>query len=125
MPELVAIRAIRVVEQIDNSGGILAAIGDPGAAFHARPHLLGHRLIHQSVQRRACQVLALGIEQGADQDVLAIGREVEGKSLAVVARGIATQPTRCRELAHDGGSARLNRLDGCGQLLGLRNRNKQ
>ncbi|MNO83333.1 hypothetical protein D3C76_746370 [compost metagenome] len=125
MPELIAIGTVRIIEHVDDAWGILAPIGNPGALFQACPHLLGHRFVNQTLQRCTRQILTLGIEQGANQDVLAIGREVKSQPLAVIARGIASQTTGCRELAHDGGSASLKRFDGRWKLLRLRNRDEQ
>ena len=83
------------------------------------PHLLTQRLIDQTLQWFLGQVPPLGIEQGADQHMLTIGRQVQRQTLAVVARGIALEPTRRVEATHYLGPTAFDSLDSRRQLIGL------
>ncbi|MCY1440798.1 hypothetical protein D9M71_570860 [compost metagenome] len=118
LPEHVAVRAVRVAEQVDDAWRVGLAVGNPGGLFHLRPDLLGHRGVDQFLQGRFAQVLALFIEQAADQYVLAIGRQVKGHAAALVFTGITAQPIGRVEAAFDFYPLGFHLLDRLGQVLG-------
>ncbi len=59
-PQLVAVRAVRVGEDVDRSRRVGASVGDPVALFEAAPDGVGHRLGEQPFPaRRRCGSLPL------------------------------------------------------------------
>ncbi len=125
LPEHVAVRAIGVAEHVHHARRVVLAVGDPGGLLQARPHFLAQRLVDQLFQRSARQIVALRIEQTTDQHVLAVGRQVQGDALAVVARRIALEPTGRLEAAYHLGATRLDGADRFRPLFGLHERSAQ
>ncbi|MNZ33043.1 hypothetical protein D3C78_503810 [compost metagenome] len=117
MPEHIAVRAVGVAEQVDDTRRVGLAVGDPGGVLHLRPDFLGHRCIHQFFQRRLAQVLALLIEQAAHQHVFAIGSQVQRQAAVLVLGSIAAQAIGSVEAAFDFRAFGLQLLDGFGQVF--------
>jgi hypothetical protein len=124
-PEHVAVRAVRVAEQVHLAWCIGLAVGDPGGFLQLRPDGLAHRPIHQLFQRLGAKVLALFVEQAADQYVLAVGGEVQGQGVVLVLGGVAAQAVGRIEAALDHGALGLQLLNCLGQFFGLQGRGGQ
>jgi hypothetical protein len=118
LPEHAAVRAVGVGEGVDHAFGVVGTVTDPGAGFQLRPGGPGHGLIHQFIKMRAAEVIALGIQQGPDQDVLLVLGEVEGQALAVVFSGKPLQAAGGVETADDLDAELGRGGDGCGPVLG-------
>ncbi|CAI8699666.1 hypothetical protein EMIT0P44_100009 [Pseudomonas sp. IT-P44] len=117
-PEHVAVRAVRIAEQVHHARRILVAVTDPVARFHLAPDFLGHRRVHQFLQRRAAQVFAVGVVQIAQQHMFAIRRQVQRHATVLVLRGITAQAIGRIELADDFRALGFDLLDCFGQLFG-------
>lgn len=86
-PELVAVGAVRVGKDVNRPGGLCLAVADPMGGFSLLPHRCGYRPADRLVQRLACEVLPVGVEHGAGDDVFAVRGRREGHWLAAGVSG--------------------------------------
>ncbi|MNT30838.1 hypothetical protein D3C72_1666500 [compost metagenome] len=118
MPEHVAVRAVGVTEQVDNTRRIGLAVGDPGGFLHLRPDFFGHRRIDQFFQWRFAQVLALFVEQAANQYMFTIRRQVQRHPPVLVFGCVTTQAVGGIKAAFDLHALGFHLLHCFGQRFG-------
>ncbi|CAI8953723.1 hypothetical protein EMIT0P395_60038 [Pseudomonas sp. IT-P395] len=100
-PEHVAVRTVRIAEQVHRARCILVAVLNPVARLELRPDFLGHWRVDQFLQRLAAQVLTVGVVQITEQNVFAIRSQVQGHATVLILRRITAQTVGRIELADD------------------------
>lgn len=111
-PELVAVRAVRIGEDVDRAGGVLLPVFDPVAGLELAPRARGHGTAHGFLQRCFGHLLTLRIQQRARDDVLAVGRHEQGERPLADVAGPGREAARRGEGADDGDALLLERLQG-------------